>query len=205
MGSYGDRLTEMQALVNCGFARDAEHAARILDDLEANKKHADLLILYNQPGPVRHCFGSHLVGENPYRCTNVLSARVPSGALSQAIKASPAMAFGALREFTSRVADDERFIDEDARLGAFVWNFPKPNECLFCSPFSADCVHDRGSMTIDEREGYLRLEFQSVAGDDVLGIFHAWGQQSYGDVPLVLYLSWNRVLYPGSAQAVPDI
>lgn len=200
MSSYEDRERAIRELIGSGLARDCEHAIQILDEMAQKAQRADMFIFYTDYHQVRACFGEHIIDERPYNNTTIRIATVPSGAISQVVKAQAlrgTLAIGALKEFVSKPADGGAMADQDAELVAIVRDFPFRGKLgIFLSPYSAKAVHDRGGSTFDERRNLCRIEFQPIAGDYVLGMFSAWSQQpEKDDVSLVLYMPKSRVIF----------
>ena len=199
MSNFNKREAEIRWLRASGLARDHDHAVEILDEMAEKQRRADLLIFYSAVHRARECFGEHIIDERPYRHTTILVATIPSGVMSQVIKVQDlkrTLAIGALKEFVHRPGDNKAVADEDARLVAFVRDFPiRDRSGIFFSPFSAEAVHTTGGRTIDEKENLWRIEFEPIAGDYVLGMFNAWSQQLEKDtIALVLYISKSRVI-----------
>lgn len=196
-----DREREIRRLVTSSIARDDTHAAELLDEMAAKRERADMVVLYSDVHPARELLNKHILDERPYNSSKILVATIPSGSMSQVIKAGAAdrtLVLGKLTEFVVLPRGKPEVDDGggEARLVAVVKGFPVEDKSgIFFSPFSAEAVHIRGGQTFDEKHNLFRIEFEPIGGDFVLGMFSAWAQHPLNDtISLALYMSRSKVI-----------
>ena len=185
--------SDARILVDTGVATDMAEARRMLRKAKVGKPPLDAIIFYHNSNLVHVNFRIPPENRRLYanRASGLWTAQVSAGLLAKVKKMTIGdghLVIGRLKQFKSR----------DKKVAKLVAQINNPviqpgHDGIFLSPYSALEVHERGGETHDERCNLVRMEFQPIDGDHIVGMFAAWKSWG-GSSSLVLYISVSKLL-----------